>query len=487
MLNLGFMLLRKAALILGVILAVATVGLAVWFWNSKNRLYSSPTAVRKMANYDRAFSTPTNAPPLPTNLFATYQIDRDTNRIVISSPAVPQEISEREYGPLNIAHADSSHTAVLSNGSIRLAFIGKGFAQPRTNFGWGLQVPATYYTSDAQPLTTAASNELKRIPQYQRTLSYNGSYPVSQFIFLSSNLPPLKTIAFTAFDARTHYPLTSGYSSSSFTNGFYFANELRIWHQAPIELVTSIATGPTNHYSLAVSEGAELTYPGGHLRLMLMQDDEDFGSSSSTYDGRSNVVTLHMRNGPRAYPNRKSCSFIFHSWPRANNAPIDFQFLNASGKVLNSYRSSTFGHLLTTGIEGSIADVKQIRVVHYPNVYRLVFTIPELPGLPEQNRNIENLFDIHIPYTYFRYEYDFQSRICELLQMNQNYFALSFPNGYFPMARSNTTPRELFVQMEKLLSNPNLHLVADPEKNEVAARPHPIAAAIEAIKKKFGL
>ena len=481
------MLLRKAALILGVILAVTAIGLAVWVWNTQNRLYSNPTAVRKSANYDRAFSTPTDAPPLPTNLFATYQIDRDTNRIVISFPAVPNEISEREYVPLSIVHADSSHTAILSNGSIRLAYIGKAFSQPRTNFGWGLQVPVTYYTPDGQPLTVAGSNEVKRLPQYHRTLSFNGSFPMFQFIFISSNVPSLKTIAFTAFDARTHYPLTSGYSSSTFSNGFYFANDLRIWHQAPIQLVTSVATGPTNHYSIDVAEGAELTYPGGHLRLMLMHDNEDFGSTSSSYDGRSNVVTLQLRSGPSSDPDRKSCSFIFHSWPRGYNAPIDFQFLNASGKVLNSSRSGSIGHLLTTAIEGSLADVKQIRVVHYPNVYRLVFTIPELPGLPEQNRNLENLFDIHIPYTYFRYEYDFQSRICELLQMNQNHFALNFPNGYFPMFRTNTTPRELFLEMEKLVANPNLHIVADPEKNEVAAKPHPIAAAIEAVKTKLGL
>jgi hypothetical protein len=482
------MLLRKAALILGVLLAVATIGLAAWFWNTQNRLYSSPTAVRKSANYDLAFSAPTNAPPVPTNLYSSFQIDRQTNRIVISSPAVLHEISEKDYAPLSIVHADSSHTSILSNSSIRLAYIGIGSAQPRTNFEWGLEVPATHYTPDAKPLTPAASNELTRIvSKYQRALSFNGSYPESQFIFISSNVPSLKTISFTAFDARTHYPLTSGYSSSSFSSGFYFANDLRIWHQTPIQLVTTIATGPTNHYPIAFSEGAELSYPGGHIRLMLMQNEEDFGSTSSSHDGRSNVVTFTLRPSQLTDPNRKTCSFIFHSWPRANNAPIDFQFLDASGKVLKSYRTGSTGHLLRTAIKCALADVKQIRLVHYPNVYRLVFTIPELPGLPEQNRNIENLFDVHIPYMYFRYEHDFQYQIGHLLQMEQHHFALTFTNRHFPTFRTNTTPRELFTEMEKLLANPNLHLVADPEKNQVAAKPHPIAAAIEAIKTKLRL
>ena len=138
------MLLRKAALILGVVLAVATTGLAVWFWNTQNPLYSSPTAVRTSANYDRAFSAPTNAPPIPTNLYSTFQIDRQTNEIIISSPSIPHEMTEKEYAPFTVVHANSTHTAVLSNGAIRLAYIGIGSAQPRTNFECGLQVPAIY-------------------------------------------------------------------------------------------------------------------------------------------------------------------------------------------------------------------------------------------------------------------------------------------------------------------------------------------------------
>ncbi len=480
------MLLRKAALILGVLLAVAAVGLAVWFWNTQNRLYSNPAALRKSAHYDRVFSDPTNAPPLPTNLYASFQIDRQTNQIVIFSPAIPHEIAEKAYEPFSIVHADSSHSAAVSNGAIRLAYIGIGSAQPRTNFEWGLQVPAAYYSPDAKPLTPAASNELNRIvPKYQRTLSFNGSYPESQFIFISSNVPAIKTISFTAFDARTRYSLSSGYSSSTYSNGFYFANDLRIWHQTPIQLVTTLATGPTNHYPIAVSEGAEVSYPGGHIRLMLMADNEDLGSWSSSHDGRSNVVTIGLRRGHGWPLNRKSCSFIFHAWPRSGSAPIDFQFFDASGKLLNGYRKGSAGHLLTTAVEAKLADVKQIRLVHYPNQYRLIFTIPELPGLPEQNRNIQNLFDVHIPYMYFRYEHTFQDEIGHLLQMNQQHFALNFPNGYFPSIRTNTTPRELFLEMENLL--PNLRLVVDPEKNQISDEPHPIAAAIQAIKTKLGL
>jgi hypothetical protein len=480
------MLLRKAALILGVILAVAAIGLAVWFWNTQNRLYSSPIAPRTNDAYAQCFAPPARLPPVPTNLYSSFQIDRDTNRIVVSSPVDRLGSDEKQFVPLTFVHADDSHTAHFSNSSVRLAYIGSASAQPRTNFEWGLQVPAAYYTPDAKPITSAASNELKKIlPAYQHNLSFDGSYPASQFVFISSNIASLKTLGFAAYDARTHYGLTSGYSSSAYSNGFYFANALRMWHQAPVMIVATIATGPVHYYPLSTTEGTELDYPHGHIRLLIKTED-DLGSWSSTHDGRSNIVSFKLQPHPYLQ-NRKTCSFVFHSWPQGNSAPIDFEFLNAAGKKLNSYRSGSSGHLLTSSIEGSLDDVKEIRLAHYPNVYRLVFTIPELPGLPEQNRNIENLFDVHIPYMYFRYEYDFQYQAGHLLQMNQQHFALTFPNGYFPTFRTNITPREMFLEMEKLLANPNLHLVADPEKNEVAAKPHPIAAAIEAIKTKLKL
>jgi hypothetical protein len=480
------MLLRKAALIFGVILGVATIGLAVWFWNTQNRLYSSPIALRTNDAYVRCFAPPASIPPVPTNLYSSFQIDRETNRIVVSSPVDRLGSDAKQFAPLTFVHADDSHTAHFSNSSVRLAYIGSASAQPRTNFEWGLQVPAAYYTPDAKPITSAASNELKKIlPAYQHTLSFGGSYPASQFVFISSNIASLKTLGFAAYDARTHFGLASGYSSGSYSNGFYFANDLRIWHQASVMIVATIGTGPIQHYPIASTEGAELDYPGGHIRLLLKTED-DLGSWSSTHDGRSNVVSFKLQPHP-FQQNRKTCSFVFHSWPQANSAPIDFVFLNAAGKKLNSYRSGSSGHLLTTSIEGSLDDVKEVRLAHYPNVYRLVFTIPELPGLPEQNRNIENLFDVRIPYMYFRYESEFQYEIGHLIQMEQQHFALNFPNGYFPSFRTNTTPRELLLEMEKLLADPNLHLAADPKKNVILAKPHPIAAAIQAIKTKLGL
>lgn len=478
------MLFRKAAVLLTILLVLATFGVAVWFWKNENRLFSSPTIVRTNQTYLRAHAPATNMPPIETNLYSQFHIDRDTNRIQISFPDAQRGRIEVDFAPLEIHRADASQTIQIGEGSIRLAYIGTVYAQPRTNFDYGLQLPATYYTVGATPIST---NDLpKSFPKYQRTLSFDGTFPASQFVFLTTNIAELKTLRFGAFDATTHYSLANGYSYGEFTNGFYCGSSLHLWHQTPIELIATVATGPIQSYSIAPTEGAELRYPGGQIRLLLITD-QDLSSWSSSSDGRSNIVTFKQRHIPGWRPPGLQTSFVFHSWPKAYSIGVDFEFLDHSGKSLHSYRSGSSGHLLTSSIQGRLEDVKEIRLKHYPNTHRLIYTIPEMPGLPAQNRNIKNLFDVHIPYIYLRYEHDFQYGLGHLLQMDQHHFALTYPNGYFPSIRTSTSPRELFPELESMLANKETHLVADPRKNEIRTRVHPVRAAVDAVKKKLGM
>jgi hypothetical protein len=71
--------------------------------------------------------------------------------------------------------------------------------------------------------------------------------------------------------------------------------------------------------------------------------------------------------------------------------------------------------------------------------------------------------------------------------MDPQMLRLTYPNNFFPTFRTNTTARALFLELESKLSNKELQLAADSQKNTISARPHPMALAIEAIKKKLGL
>lgn len=478
------MLFRKAALVFTLLLVLATIGLAVWFWKTQNRFYSSPTAPRTNQTYLRAHA-PAMAPlVVPTNLYGSLSIDRATNQIVVSMSGVMHSGTEVDYEPLAIHKADASQAIRIGEGSVRLAYIGVAQAQPLTNFDHGLQVEAQYFTPEGKPVLDAG--ELKMMPAYMRTLSFEGAYPASQFVFIYSNIANLKTLKFQSFDAGTHASLASGYSSSAFTNGFYYGTTLQLWHQTPIELVATVATGPIETFTIPAREGAELSYPEGQLKLLLISE-ENLGGWSSRNDGGTNTMTFKLGRRTGYWGNRKSTSFLFHSWPQGWAIPIDFEFVDVNGKKIDGLGAGSSGNFLMARAEADSEQIKEVRVKYYSKKHRLIFTIPELQGLPEENRNVENLFEVRIPYMYMRYEWDFQYGIGKLLQMEQQHFALTFPNGYFPTFRTNTTPRELFLEMESLLSNQDQQLVADPVKNEIRVRKHPLWSAIDAVKKKWGL
>ena len=169
------MLFRKAAVILTLVLVLAVLGVGLWFWKTYNRLYSSPTAVRTNQFYLRAHSAPTNAPPLPTNLYSSISISRTTNRIEIAFPESVHSwsASDSDYAPMEIVRADSNGVARLGEGIVSLAGVGTAIAEKLTNVADGLHVPAKYFSAAGKPL----GKPPEMIPEYERKLYSDAKGP----------------------------------------------------------------------------------------------------------------------------------------------------------------------------------------------------------------------------------------------------------------------------------------------------------------------
>jgi hypothetical protein len=478
------MLFRKAALILTIIFVLATIGLALWFWKSHNALYSSPTTIRTNDSYLRAHAPSTNVPPLPTNLFSSITIKQSTNQIDIWAPESFTPRFDQDYGPLEIHHADSSQSVALGTGSVRLAYISSAYATFKTNLEWGMEIPANFYTADLRPITGGALPGI--IPKHERKVHFYGDFPAARFFFVSSNLPHFKLLKFGAYDARTHQLLTQGHSSSVQGNLFWYGTSVALWHQTPIEIIVTIAAGPPQTYTMPATVGSELEYPGGVIRF-LASSPVEFGGTSTRSDGRTNHITL-TASASNYTPSdqRPRSSLLFYLWPDST-LHGNLEYFGHNGQKIETYGGGTSSGINHVRIFARPEDLEEIRFTYYPQAYRLNFTIPELPGLPEQNRNLENLFDVHIPYMQFRYEYAFQENVTKIVQMRHSYLPLTFPNSYFPTFRTNTTARELFLELGSLLSDPTKQLIADPRENVIEARPHPVRALYEKFKKKVGL
>lgn len=478
------MLFRRASLILTIVLAIGAAGLALWFWKSENQLYSNPAAPRtnfpswQMRRDFRA----SKAPTLPTNLFASITVEHATNDFQIWAPGPLSMPSEADYEPLTVHHANREEPIHIDGGTVRLAFIGTGYAtSPKTNADWSFEIPATFYTPALRPVSREKTTSV--IPDYEGMLGTQGDFPSARFYFTHSNLPPFKNMRFSAFDARTGVSLTQGYGYSSLTNVFWYQPTIRLWHQTPIELVVTIATGPSQTYTLPPQTGAHLIYPGGALKLLTASPIE-FGGQGSRSDGRTNHITFRAAKPSRFHPG-PNASFIFYGWPHGS-LQGELEFYNHAGEKLKPHNSGSSGNILHLRVPGHPDDIKEIRFTHFPQLHRLIFTISELPGLPEENRHVQNLFDVRIPMMHFDYEYAFQDNLAQLLQMSHSTLPLTFSTS-FPTTRTNITPRELFHELGSLFSDPDRRLTADPRKHSIEARPHPIPALIERLKKKLGI
>lgn len=472
------MFLRKAAVVI-LLVALVLGGITAFFaWKNGSRYFSDPALARQNESYERLFST--NAPPAkPARFFDDISIERTNTQVTIR---VPEKQLNVGYKDLQIHRADGTNRIRVDAGFVSLAAIASAYAAPKTNFDYVIEIPGSYYAPDLSPLPPAQLTNL--VADWERKLEFRGRFPAGKFVFSYTNLSEVKLLDFEVFDARTRMSLTDGGSSSSsdLSKTFWFAGDIYLWHQTPVEIVVTIATGTTQVFSLPPEENAELDYDGGHLKLIAPLSEGMSGWSIRS-DGRTNVAKLNRASAPSAFAPK--ASFLFAVWPRAAKLPVDFEFLGADGKALPGYSSSTAGQLLNVSIRAELDEVKSIRVKVHPNIHRLVFTIPELPGLPAGNRGVKNLFDVQIPFSRFANEWEVQSTIGHLIGMSMPYIPLNPTNIYYPLIYTNTTARALFRDLDGYLLNPEDSLKADPVANKVEVRPPPWNFLLTKLRRVF--
>ena len=325
------------------------------------------------------------------------------------------------------------------------------------------------------------------LPMRSGGTPFRGTFPRAEFYFQSTNLPSdVMLIGFQAFDHRTRRLLTSGHSSSMQRGAettIWISADIELWHQTPIDLVLTIATGPIELTSHPIDlSTSPIPFPGGMLKLLHIAEAEINGWGTDINNG-TNYVTLSTDRDTKP----SKTSFVFFGWPTMQGLPLQIQLARADGQPAQHTGRSSSETLLIATVDEKPADLAKIEMRYYPNVYRLVFHLPELPGLPEENRNLENLFDTHIPYIRLPYEHAYQSTILKLIAMEAPHIPLSYSNLFFPIIRTNTTARELFREMESLASNPEKLLVVDPVKNKVRHEQSTLHSLINKAKKKLGL
>jgi len=280
----------------------------------------------------------------------------------------------------------------IAGGTLKFSCIGTAYHDANQT----MDDDAVFRLYDRQ-LKPIAETDLGKFGNYQTTedgsnFRYNLS-PAVQLIFEYQKVEDIMLHGIKIFDSRTHKSLTSGYSSSG-NHGFHrFNTHIPIWHRTPIDIVMDVSYGPIKTFEFAPRAGEGFDEGSFNCRLISVFEGVEPGRHSSSSRGNTMIHEF-----PKAPPDKAGLIFFFVCRPTASQMPVTFEFLDKDGNKVSNRGSSTSGYTHSIALKQPLEKITLIRAHYRTRRYRIVINLPYIPGLPEENNTISNLFDVHIPY-----------------------------------------------------------------------------------------
>jgi hypothetical protein len=267
-------------------------------------------------------------------------------------------------------------------------------------------------------------------------------------------------------DARTLRSLCNGYSYGVRNGLANVEADVELWHSTPVLLVLDIAHGPVDEIRVRPEVGAVVEHAWGVLHLVAAVEGESrsWGTSSDR-----NGTTHNIRFDPDI--DRAKTVFAFLGIPRANPVPVEFQFLGREGKRLQGAGGGSSGGLKIVSAQARRDEVAHLLARRYTQFKRLIISLPEIPGLPEDNGAVQNLFDVLIPHLLVRRQDDLQKILGKVVQMDVTTGSMASPPPLsFPRFYTNATARDLLADLKRLHIKGTV-LEVDPENHVIRTEP----------------
>jgi len=267
--------------------------------------------------------------------------------------------------------------------------------------------------------------------------------PAVQFVFQYQGIEDLMFHGIKTFDSRTHKSLTGGYSSSGSNGSLRFNTHLPIWHRTPIDIVFDISYGPVKTFEFAPRPGEGFDEGSFQCRLLAVFETVEPGRHSSST--RDNITTHQF---PKAPPDKAGLTFFFVCRPTAGSMPVTLEFLDKDGNNISTRGSSTSGHTHSIAFREPLEKISLIRARYRSRRYRIVMNLPYIPGLPEENNAITDLFDVRIPYVRLHEPGQVEQFLRQTLQLDQSRTTGPAPAAginslSFPMDFNDVTIRDI--------------------------------------------
>ena len=363
----------------------STVADPARFW------FCSPTEPR---SNDSEVWQKTNIPAQPAkemdeDFFENFTISSDSDYYRIKHPSGNPSINAFTF---ELNEMSPGKPLDIGGGTLQFSCIGTAYHD--ANQTMSDDAVFRFYDPQLQPVNVA---DMVGSGNYASTESGSNfrysPWPAVQVIFQHQGIEHLMFQGIKVFDSQTHESLATGYNSNGRESTFRFNTHIPLWHRTPVEVVIDISYGPVKTFEFA--PGAGEGFAEGSFQCRLLAVFEGIYAGTSNYTTRDNIETVEI---PKVPPNKAGLCFLFVCWPTASQIPVTFDFLDKDGNKLSTCGSSTSGYTTNTGLKEPLEKVALIRAHYRTRRRRIVVHLPYIPGLPEENNLVKNLFDVYVPY-----------------------------------------------------------------------------------------
>ena len=248
------------------------------------------------------------------------------------------------------------------------------------------------------------------------------------------------------YDPVTYVGLSSGQRHRAESGSLQMSTSIKDLASASTELVLDMFHGPIMTKSIEEPQaGARLETP--HFTVVILgmgpgkYSEAGYGHDRGTFE-----ISLTVRENTE----ESHSFFVFAFGPRDVNRRLKIEAVDAEG-------NSADVHVVQSGNLGAFARAEmpydQIRALnfHYRTNATRIFFETSLHAVSEENRGIQDLFDVRIPIFRASDEGSLRQMIAQFAQLrNRSQAQLTLPESAFPMTFERMTLREILVEYLKM-------------------------------------
>jgi hypothetical protein len=407
--------------------------------------------------------------PMPPDFFDNVSIVTNDTEISVSWPM--GDFGQRSF-PAELALMGADGALQLAEGVLRLVAMGSALASLVPQSEWQNYYPRTapgqYFTHDGKPLSTNEVKALMPGVELGEFRTYQ-AFPNFKLWFSTTNLPVMKALRVSGFDARTKQPIVSHWSSEVSNGTLVVGMEPTMWHPGPVRLLVDLALGPTVDHMLSNRKAARVDLPLGGIKIVDRQTlppGRDIQGWNSGATGGKLSIRMNVRQTSSEHAKALRTLFVLGIHPQSFNNPFDYEAIDNDGKIIETRTHGSSWNLNFVSVAAEPERIKGFRIKFYPKAYRVFVDLPEIPGLPEFNRGVENLLDVKVPFALFNQQWDREDFIRKTLQVDLPYFGVAASAEKWPMAFTNVSVREILAVYSTNLPPPH-RMEYDPWANQL--------------------